>query len=127
MNENKKLIFIVDDDEMLSEMLADHLKATMDLETIIFGTGEACLEEIDKNPDLVILDFNLNSIEPFASNGIDILKIIRDRKKDMRVVMHSSQAQQGEALKLVDENTLEYVIKNQEAFYRLSEIIKGLD
>lgn len=122
----RKRLFIVDDDEMQSEMLADHLSSHVNLDIEIFSTGEACLDALDKNPSLIILDINLNSIHPKAANGIEILQIIKKKKNDIRVIMYSSQKQQGEALRLVEENTLEFVIKNQEAFNNISNIIDEL-
>lgn len=127
MTDKTKLIFIVDDDEMLSEMLADHLASLSNLKIEIFTTGEACLECLKGNPDLIILDFNLNSLEPKAANGIEILKVIKERNKNIRVVMHSSQSQIGEALELVEKSALEYIIKGQDAFYQISEIISKID
>ena len=52
-----KKIFIVDDDEMLTESLSDYLTRTVAHKVSIFPTGEDCLKHLDELPDIVILDY----------------------------------------------------------------------
>lgn len=85
-------IFIVDDEPLLTELLADYLKdQNQDFNVLTFPTGEACLTQLDLNPNLVILDYYLNSKEKNAANGIDILREIKRRNKNLPVIMLSSQ------------------------------------
>ena len=53
-------VFIVDDDQMQSEMLADHMSKYKIFKFFKYPTGEVCLQEMDKNPDIVILDYYLD-------------------------------------------------------------------
>ena len=52
-----KKIFIVDDDEMLTEALSDYLTRKVAHEISIFHTGEDCLQQISEN-----LDFSQENI-----------------------------------------------------------------
>ncbi|MBK8608427.1 MAG: response regulator transcription factor [Chitinophagaceae bacterium] len=64
MNNKKPTVFIVDDEPLLSEMLADYLKEQYtDFNIVSFPTGEACLQSLDEQPDAVVLDYYLNSKE----------------------------------------------------------------
>jgi len=122
-------IYIVDDDEMLSEMLADYLqnRGTFDIKT--FGTGELCLKELDgvqNDPAIVILDFNLDSIQPEAANGLHILQAIKKHNEKVNVIMYSSQEQNETASQAIGEGALEYFIKDQEAFFKIDSIIKNI-
>ena len=121
-----KEVFIVDDDEMLSMMLSDHLSKNPDFNITTYATGEECLENMDRNPYLVILDFNLNSINPEAANGLQILQEIKKQNKNTFVIMYSSQEQYGVAVQTLGKGALEYVIKDQNAFSKIREIIKNL-
>lgn len=121
-----KDIFIVDDDEMLSMMLSDHLSKNPNYKITTFATGEECLRHMYLNPHIVILDFNLNSIIPDAANGLQILQEIKRLKKSTFVVMYSSQEQYGVALQTLGKGALEYVIKDQSAFSKIKDIIKNL-
>ena len=121
----KSTIFIVDDEPLLSEMLTDYL---MDLDPEYniesFLTGEACLASIDKNPDIVVLDYYLNSKEKDAANGIDILKEIKKKNKALPVIMLSSQKSYATASKTIMYGAIHYVIKGQDAFKEIYELIK---
>jgi DNA-binding NarL/FixJ family response regulator len=126
MAKKNPLVFIVDDEPLLLEMLVDHLKEQMPyLEIRTFTTGEACLKEIYAQPDFVILDYYLNSREKEAANGIDILKEIKSRDKDIPVVMLSSQKNYNTAAQTIMYGALHYVIKGQEAFDEIVNIIEA--
>lgn len=126
MKESVKSIFIVDDDEMLTMMLEDHLSQNRNYKVQSFATGEACLEELGQEPDVVILDFNLDSVEPYAKNGLEILKQIKQGHQGVQVIMYSSQKQYGKALQTIGEGAVEYIIKDKDAFGKISHILKRL-
>lgn len=121
-----KNIFIVDDDEMLSEMLVDHLSKSGSYNIKIFSTGEECLMHLNEHPDIIILDFNLNSIHQEAANGLHILQAVKNRDKDILVIMYSSQEQYGSVLHSIGKDAIQYVIKDQDAFLKIERIIKNL-
>jgi DNA-binding NtrC family response regulator len=124
MNQNPT-IFIVDDEPLLSEMLTDYLMEKHPGFTIrSFPTGEACLESLDEEPDAVVLDYYLNSKEKDAANGIDILKEIKNRNKNLPVIMLSSQKSYGTAAKTIMFGAVHYVIKGQEAFEEIFQLIE---
>ena len=126
MSITQSKIFIVDDEPLLTEMLADYLQeqdANLAIES--FPTGEACLKCLDQNPDLIVLDYYLNSKERTAANGIDILKAIKDKNKTLPVVMLSSQKSYGTAVKTIGHGAIHYVIKGQDAFNEIYQLIKA--
>lgn len=121
-----KLIFVVDDDEMFSMMLSDHLSQNPLHKVVRFGTGEEAVRELSKKPDVIILDYNLNSIDPNAADGKAILQQIKSLDKQACVIMLSSQDQYGTALQTIVKGALEYVIKDKEAFTRIDTILASL-
>jgi DNA-binding NarL/FixJ family response regulator len=126
MNNNNPLLFIVDDEPLLSEMLTDYLKEQYNGFRIkSFPTGEDCLHKLHESPDAVILDYYLNSKEKDASNGIDILKEIKKRNKALPVIMLSSQKSYGTASQTIMYGAVHYVIKGQDAFEEIYELIKA--
>ncbi len=127
MSLKEKLIFVIDDDEMLSLMLSDHLSQNPLHKVIRFGTGEEALRKLSQNPDVIILDYNLNSIEPNAADGMAILQQIKSLDKQACVIMLSSQEQYGTALQTIIKGALEYVVKDNDAFSRIDAIIASLN
>jgi two-component system, OmpR family, response regulator len=121
----EKLIFIVDDDEMLSGMLFDRLSSNPNYTVQLYPTGEECLKALDQHPDVIILDYYLNTIEPDAANGMEILQEIKKIDKHITVIMLSSQEQYGKAVQTIVKGALEYVVKGQDAFDRIETIIRA--
>jgi DNA-binding NarL/FixJ family response regulator len=126
MKTKTKRIFIVDDDEMITMMLSDYLSYHVNYSIQSFATGEECLENLELGPDIIVLDYNLNSVNPNASNGLEILKAIKKYDGSIMVIMYSSQEQYGIALQTIGRGALEYVIKDNDAFFKIDKIIKNL-
>jgi two-component system, OmpR family, response regulator len=119
-------IFIVDDEPLLSEMLTDYLKEQYDgFDIKSFPTGEACLQHLEDHPDAVVLDYYLNSKEKNAANGIDILKEIKRKDKSIPVIMLSSQKSYATASQTIMYGAMHYVIKGQDAFEEIFQLIKA--
>jgi len=107
-------------------MLSDYLKEQyLGFKIKSFATGEACLERLHENPDAVVLDYYLNSKEKDASNGIDILKEIKKQNKNLPVIMLSSQKSYSTASQTIMFGAVHYVIKGQDAFSEIYELIKA--
>lgn len=123
---NNPTIFIVDDEPLLSEMLTDYLKDQYEGFNIkSFPTGEACLQSLEEQPDAVVLDYYLNSKEKDAANGIDILKEIKKRNKALPVIILSSQKSYATAAQTILYGAVHYVIKGQDAFEEIFQLIKA--
>lgn len=121
-----KKIFIVDDEPLLTEMLKDAIEEEFSsVEVTAFPTGEACLRSLDQGPDLVVLDYHLNSREKAAANGIDILKEIKNHDKALPVIMLSSQKSYGTAAQTILYGAVHYVMKGQDAFAEINDLIKA--
>lgn len=126
MADQHSKIFIVDDEPLLTEMLSDYLtENNPGLSIKTFQTGEACLQCLQEEPDVVILDYYLNSREKDAANGIDILKEIKKRNKSLPVIMLSSQKSYGTAAQTIQYGAVHYVIKGKDAFGEIHELIKA--
>ena len=124
MTDRQSKVFIVDDEPLLTEMLSDYLhEQNPNLDIKSFPTGEKCLECLDENPNLVVLDYYLNSREKDAANGIDILKELKRKNKALPVIMLSSQKSYSTAAQTIGYGAIHYVIKGKDAFNEISQLI----
>ena len=119
----KKKIFVVEDETMFASLLRDYLQTHTGHEVFLFTTGEACLNELDKNPDIIILDYFLNSDNPEAADGLQILRKIRSRGNRAHIIMLSAQSEFGVAMQSRMEGAQQYVIKDDQAFERITGLI----
>jgi DNA-binding NarL/FixJ family response regulator len=121
---NTFLVFVVDDDPMFSEMLTDHLsqnkdKFRYDFTIRHFPVGELCIDNLHLSPDVVVLDFNLDSKYYDAVDGHAILRGIKTRCPGTDVFMLSSQEKVDVVAKLLDTGASGYIIKNESLFLRV--------
>lgn len=123
---NPKKIFIVDDDTMLCEALSDQLTRNAPHEIYIFNTGEDCLKNIKIKPDIVILDYYLNTEKVDAADGIEILKAIKGIYPGIHVIMLSSQESYGIAMQTIQKGAEDYIIKDENAFKKIADIVNSI-
>ena len=128
MKSQETKVFIVDDEPLLTEMLSDYLQDQTEADSFniqSFATGEACINSLEDNPDIIVLDYYLNSKERDAANGLDILKAIKDKSKSLPVIMLSSQKSYATAAQTIQNGAVHYVLKGKNAFQEIYEIIKA--
>jgi DNA-binding NtrC family response regulator len=123
IDENKILLFLVDDDALFLKSL--EIEFTDNTESIIktFPTGELCLENISQNPDIIILDYYLNSVDKNAINGLETLDRIKAANQTIPVVMLSSQDKIEVAVNCMKHQAFDYIVKSETAFIRLQKTI----
>jgi DNA-binding NtrC family response regulator len=123
MKDNKTLLFLVDDDALFLKSL--EIEFADNTESIIqtYPTGELCLENLSQNPDVVILDYHLNSIDKNAINGLETLDRIKRANQAIPVVMLSSQDKIEVAVNCMKHQAFDYIIKSETAFIRLQKTI----
>ena len=124
---HRKLIFIVDDDPLYCEILADHLKMNPKYRIQTFATGEDCLRQLFENPDLIILDYNLSLVKHDAGNGMQILDLIKKEDANQKVIVLSAQEHYGVALETIRRGAEQYIVKDTSSFDKLDKLISALN
>ncbi|MFM7216912.1 MAG: response regulator [Bacteroidota bacterium] len=120
-------IAIVEDDRHMTEMLSDFISSKYPSAQIeVFKSGEEALSDLSTRPDLVILDYHLDSMNPTAMNGLQILEKLKERYKDIQVVFLSAQESTEIAANTVKYGAFDYILKNQQAFHRLEVVFRNL-
>ena len=123
MNEKKILLFLVDDDPLFLKSLEIEFAQNTESAIMTFATGEKCLENLSLNPDIVILDYYLNSVDKNAINGLEILDKIKATNPLIPVVMLSSQDKIEVAVNCMKHQAFDYIVKSETAFIRLQKAI----
>jgi DNA-binding NarL/FixJ family response regulator len=121
-----KKIFIVDDDVMLTEALSDYLTRDVPHQVSVFSTGEECLKQLYENPDVIILDYYLNTVQKDAANGMEILQAIRKSRSKANVIMLSSQERYSIAAQTLQKGAEQYVIKDKDSFANILELLQKM-
>lgn len=121
--ENKVKLFLVDDDAVFLKALEIEFLHEGDFDVETYPTGELCIENLDKNPDVIILDYHLDGIDKSAMNGLSTLDQIKKIDPSIPIIMLSSQDQIDIAIQCIHHDAFDYVVKSETAFVRLRKIL----
>ena len=127
MKSHKKIqLFLVDDDALYLKTLEIDFFQHSDYKIDTFATGELCIDNLSRNPDIIILDYQLDGIEKNAMNGIQTLDKIKSFNPEVPVVMLSSQDKIEVAINCMHHKAFDYVVKSETAFMRLQKKINTI-
>ncbi len=129
MNTKKQIsIFIVEDNEMYAKSLQGFLQTYFPniKEIKIFHIGEMCLMELHRNPDIVIMDYFLNSKYKEAHNGLEIIGQIKIQRPQTSIIMLSIQTDINVTLEAFKRYDCIFVQKDKEAFNKIEQAIKKI-
>jgi len=105
-----KLIFFVDDEPMFINLMEYTFKCRNGYAVQTFGNSKDCLDHMDKKPDMVVVDFFLNSND--SMTGMDLVKKIKEINPATLLIFLSGNdddAVMAEALSLGVER---YILKD---------------
>lgn len=123
---NKVKIFLVDDDALFLKSLEIEFLENADFIVETYATGELCIANLSNNPDVIILDYQLDGIVENAMNGLETLDKVKDFNSEIPVVMLSSQDKIEVAINCMHHKAFDYVVKSETAFVRLQKIITAI-
>ena len=121
----QKLIFVVDDDPIVTKLIVKRFTSdTYRIEA--FDYGEDCLKALNKNPDLVILDYYFYKADQKVMNGMEVFDKIKETNPDVPVIMLSGQERGEIVLELARKGIDDYVIKDSNLIDNLNASILEL-
>jgi DNA-binding NtrC family response regulator len=124
-----KTIFIVEDNPAYAKALQSFLKASFpDVKEVqIFPVGEVALMELDrKDPGIIIMDYYLDTKYFDAETGLQTIQHIKAQKPDTNIILLSSQSDIHVATEATKTFHCHYVRKDDEAFHKVENYIKGV-
>ncbi len=121
------LIFIVEDDNHLRQMIADYFAHKFpDVTVTAFASGEEALPHMNEHPHVVFLDYYLNAHNAEALDGLSILSKIREKNKSIRVVLFSGQEDPVVAAAAMKMGAYDYIVKHPDSFDKVGDIVTHL-
>ena len=103
-------ITLIDDDPQMREMLNDFFTGKYaHSEVSTYATGEEALSKMMVEPQLIVLDYHLDSSDAMAMNGLQVLKKLKDKFPNVPVIFLS-----------------DYIVKNESAFHRLEILFNNI-
>ncbi|RPI44890.1 MAG: response regulator [Bacteroidetes bacterium] len=119
-----RLIFFVDDDKMILNLLEYTFQSRQDYHVVTFFTGEECLENLYRKPSLIVLDHILSHAGEDRLSGLDTLKEIRRIDKEVPVVILTGQGDEALLSEFMERGANRYLTKDDYFIDSLIETIQ---
>jgi two-component system, OmpR family, response regulator len=120
-----KLIFFVDDDKMMLNLMEYTFKCREGFEVRSFFSGEECLGHLDLHPSLIVLDYYLGEGGSAAMSGLDTLKKINEKNCNIPVVILSREKDKVLINQFLKFGAMRYVIKDDFFINTLIETVEN--
>ena len=120
----EKLIFFVDDDKMMLNLMEYTFKCREGFEVKSYFSGEECIKNLNLDPELIVLDYYMGGDDENAMTGLDTLKKINASKKDLPVIILSREKDRETINEFIKEGAMKYVIKDD---YFIDTLIETID
>jgi DNA-binding NtrC family response regulator len=113
-------LFIVDDNKLMVTDLKHFLqnKFGESVRVSTFNNGKSCLEKVDKETHIVILDYYME-----GENGLEVLKSIKTINPKTEVIMLSSNEDIALAIESFKSGAKDYIIKGTGSWSKLSNLL----
>lgn len=114
-------IFIVEDNRFYGHLLKSEIEKFYTHQVEVFTSGEAFINNMHQNPDIVIMDHHLGTYQ-----GVDLVKQIKGSHPQSEVILLSGQNKMSVAVNAFKYGAYDYVEKNQRTFQKLELLIKKI-
>lgn len=121
MSDKPFKIFVVEDDEWYNRLLVHNLSLNPDYEIESFTNGKECLNNLDKNPDVVTLDYRLPDMM-----GLEVLKKIKAENEEIQVILISEQDEIEVVVDLLKYGAYDYLVKSKDIRERLLNTVQNI-
>ena len=122
MNLKEPLIFVVEDDPALNKLFTTFIKSKIHCKIEGFLTGEECIENLDKKPDIILQDYDLPGM-----NGGEVLEKTKAINPEIEFIFLSGQESIQVAVDILKKGAFDYLIKDgyakENAVYRIKKLL----
>ncbi len=130
MEKSEHFIFIVDDDRRFNRLIELGLLKHGFKNTKSFFNGESCIKNLRLQPDVIILDYHLDTAGSKVKTGLQIVEIIKRELPNTMIIMLSGEMQK-EPERFTDPrfitNIDRYLVKGIDNIKELVETITESD
>ena len=127
-------VCIIEDDYIYNQLLSSYIKGLssrladkyITLRVFSFKTGEDFFKNNDCYPDIVFLDYYLDSETPEAETGLQIIKKLKAKYTKSNVISITTQNQSMIVAELMKQGAIDFIPKDNISFARVDLIIGNL-
>jgi two-component system OmpR family response regulator len=121
----EKLIYVVDDDPVITSLVQARLESA-GYKVKVFAYGEECIDAINEEPDLIILDFYFIKAGAEPMDGMAVFEELTKLAPEVPVIMLSAQERGDVVLEFARRGIADYVIKDPDLIDNLQAAVKEI-
>ncbi len=107
----EKLIFVVDDDKIIQNFIEYSIIGREGFTTKVFSKAEDCINNLDKNPDCIILDHYYLGQDESLMTGLEALIKIRGINKSVPIIILSNNTDTELISTYIEKGATTYILK----------------
>ncbi|MCD4698675.1 MAG: response regulator [Bacteroidales bacterium] len=115
-------VFVVEDDILYLNLINKELEKMGYVNIKSFNTGKEAMHNLDKKPDIALLDYFLEK----DYTGMDILKKIKKRYPDTQAIFLTASDDVNIAVDTMRNGAYDYIVKGDTAFIRIRHLLKKI-
>jgi len=119
-----KLIFFVDDDKMIINLLEYTFQSRQKYTVKSFSSGEDCIDSLDDMPDLIVLDHILTGPGHDGMDGLETFIEIRKRNEEIPVIVLTGHADDKLLSTFMDAGVERFLTKDD---FFVDSLIESID
>lgn len=119
-----RLIFIVDDDRVIQNLLEYTFSSREGYDVKVFPSGEDCIVNMTLKPDIIVLDHLFLNNDNSLMSGMDTLDEIRKENKTIPVIILSNQPSQELINEFYNRGATGYIPKED---YFIDTLIESIE
>ena len=121
-----KLIFFVDDDKMIINLLEYTFQSRGEYHVKSFESGEECLSALAEKPDLVVLDHKLSQGGDDKMDGIDTLVEIKKVNETVPIVILTGYGTEELSQQFIQKGANRFLTKDDYFIDSLIDTVKEI-
>lgn len=114
-------IFIVEDNKTEGLMMQLAFSGIENISISYFSHGNDLLDKLGEQPDIIVVDMVLPDI-----HGLEVIKQIRKRQPQARIVVMSADERAGLISQAQSEEVFNYIVKGESSLRYLKLVIEDL-
>ncbi|MCC6371729.1 MAG: response regulator, partial [Bacteroidia bacterium] len=114
-------VFITDDDVFSLNIYEQYLLNMGFNDIHLFQSGVDCLNSLHQNPDIILLDYNMD-----VMNGFEVIEKVKRYNPNIFIVMISGQENINTAIQVLKYGAFDYIIKGEDVEYKIKNVIQRI-
>jgi CheY-like chemotaxis protein len=107
----EKIVYVVDDDRLIQNFLEYSLISKEGYSVKVFSNAEECIKNLDKKPDIIVLDHSFIGKEENLMTGLEALEEIRKTDPKVPIIILSKMQDEELITSYYSKGATDYISK----------------